>query len=62
MLSEKDKLPNVNCFNRAQWGHFSTDCREPKLCFICQTSEHVGMVCSEWNKPIEHAQYLGSAA
>jgi hypothetical protein len=43
-------------------GHFSSDCKEPKLCFICQTSSHVGRECPEWNKPLESVQYLGSAA
>jgi hypothetical protein len=48
--------------NYGQLGHFSTDCTEPKLCFICQTSDHVGRECLEWLKPMESAQYLGSAA
>jgi hypothetical protein len=62
LMLDKDKLPKVTCFNCAQWGHFSTDCRESKLCFICQTTEHVGRVCPEWNRPLELAQYLGSVA
>jgi hypothetical protein len=33
----------------------------PKLCFICQMSDHVGRDCPEWSKPLESAQYLGSA-
>jgi hypothetical protein len=61
-MLDKDKLPKVTCFNYAQWRHFSTDCRESKLYFICQTCEHVRRVCPEWNGPLEPAQYLGSAA
>jgi hypothetical protein len=37
-------------------------CREPKLCFIYQTTDHVGRECAEWLKPIDPAQYLCSAA
>jgi hypothetical protein len=51
---------NVTCYNCAQWGHFSTDCREPMLCFICQTTDRIGRDCPEWFKPLV-AQYLGSA-
>jgi hypothetical protein len=58
---DPNKQAKVICFNCAQWGHFSTDCRELKLCFICQTSDHVGRDCPEWTKPLESAQYLGSA-
>jgi hypothetical protein len=52
----------ITCFNCAGYGHFSTDCREPRLCFVCQTTDHLGRECPEWNKPVEPAQYLGSAA
>jgi hypothetical protein len=52
----------VTCFNCAEWGHFSTDCKAPKLCFICQIVEHVGRDCLEWKKPMESALYLGSVA
>jgi hypothetical protein len=55
------KLSNVTCYNCAEWDHFSIDCKQPKLCFICQTSDHVGRDCPEWMKPLEHVQYLGSA-
>jgi hypothetical protein len=50
-----EKLARVTCFNCAKWGHFSTDCKEPKLCFICQTASHVGKECPEWMKPVEGA-------
>jgi hypothetical protein len=56
-----DKQANVNCFNYVGWGHFSTDCKEPRLYFVCQTSDHDGRDCPEWSKPLELAQYLGSA-
>jgi hypothetical protein len=59
---DPDKLPKMTCFNFAEWGHFSTDCKAPKLCFICQTTDHVGRNCPEWEKPLEFALYLGSAA
>jgi hypothetical protein len=39
---ESDKVPKVTCFNCAEWGHFSTDCKALKLCFIYQTADHVG--------------------
>jgi hypothetical protein len=59
---DSDKQAKVTCFNFGQWGHFSTDCKDPRLCFICQTSDHVGRDCPEWMKPVESAQYLGSAS
>jgi hypothetical protein len=31
----RDKFAKVACFNCGSWGHFSTDCREPRLCFVC---------------------------
>jgi hypothetical protein len=62
METDQEKMPNVTCFNCAQWGHFSTDRREPRLCFICQTTDHIGTDCPEWLKPLEPPQYLGSVA
>jgi hypothetical protein len=56
------KVCNISCFNCAEWGHYSTNCKQPKLCFICHTSAHVGRDCPEWMKPLEPVQYLGSAA
>jgi hypothetical protein len=32
------------------------------VCFICQTTTHVGRDCPDWKKPLMPAQYLGSAA
>jgi hypothetical protein len=61
MALDKDKGHKVTCLNCAQWGHFSSDCRESKLCFICQTTNLVGRGSPEWSKPLEPAQYLGSA-
>jgi hypothetical protein len=55
------KTPKVTCFNCGEFGHFSTDCREPRICFICQTANHVVRDYPEWLKPIAAAQYLGSA-
>jgi hypothetical protein len=52
----------VTCFNCAGWGHFSTNCKEPRLCFVCETSDHIGRECPEWDKSNEPVQYLGSAA
>jgi hypothetical protein len=60
--AETDKQSKVNYFNCAEWGHYSSECKQPRLCFICQMTEHVGRECSEWQKPITVAQYLGSAA
>jgi hypothetical protein len=57
---EPMKMAKVTCFNCAEWGHFSNDCKEPRLCFICQTIDHVGRDCPEWLKHVESAQYLGS--
>jgi hypothetical protein len=60
-VSTTDKGPKVTCFNYAELGHFSIDCKAPKLCFICQTSTNVGSDYPEWRKPLEPIQYLGSA-
>jgi hypothetical protein len=57
-----DKQSKVNCFNYAEWGHYSSDCKQPRMCFICQTTSHVGRECPEWLQPMAAAQYLGSAA
>jgi hypothetical protein len=59
---EPGKTAKVTCFNCAEWGHFNNDCKEPRLCFIYQTVDHVGRGCHEWLQPMESAQYLGSAA
>jgi hypothetical protein len=40
-----EKLARVTCYTCAEWGHFSTDCKGPELCFICQTASHVGREC-----------------
>jgi hypothetical protein len=61
-VDDSDKLPKVTCFNCVEWGHFSTNCKVPRLCFICQTTAHVGTDCSEWKKPLEPVLYMGSAA
>jgi hypothetical protein len=50
-----EKLAKVTCYNCAEWGHFNTDCKEPKVCFICQTTNHVGRECPEWMRAIESA-------
>jgi hypothetical protein len=60
-IAVTDKGPKVTCFNCAEVGHFSTECKAPKLCFIYQTTTHVGRDCPEWRKPLEPIQYLGSA-
>jgi hypothetical protein len=59
---EAIKLCNVSCFNCIEWGHYNTDCKQPKLCFICHTLAHVDRDYPEWVKPLEPVQYLGSAA
>jgi hypothetical protein len=41
-VDDTDKLLKVTCYNCAEWGHYSTDCKASKLCFICQTAAHVG--------------------
>jgi hypothetical protein len=62
MEGEPSKVHNVSCFNCIEWGHYSTECKQLKLCFICHTLAHVGRECPEWLKPLEPVQYLGSAA
>jgi hypothetical protein len=57
-----DEHANVTCFNCVEWGHFSIDWKDPKLCFIYQTASHVGRDGPEWKKPLEPTQYLGSVA
>jgi hypothetical protein len=49
---ETEKQSKVICFNCAEWGHYSSECKQPRLCFVCQTTEHVGRECPEWQKPI----------
>jgi hypothetical protein len=61
-MEEESKQPNVTCFNCVEFGHFSTDCKAPRSCFICQTASHAGRDCPDWYKHLEPAQYLGSAA
>ncbi|XP_062203848.1 uncharacterized protein LOC133906086 [Phragmites australis] len=51
----------VVCHNCGDGGHFSNNCNQSKLCFICKRGDHVVKVCPEWKKPSEVAQYLGSA-
>jgi hypothetical protein len=57
-----DNQVRVTCFNCAEWGHFSSDCKKPKVCLICQIASHVGKDCPEWQKPLEPTLYLGSVA
>jgi hypothetical protein len=59
---EYGKLSKITCFNCAETGYYSTDCKAPRLCFICQTLAHVSRDCPDWSKPVGPAQYLGSAA
>jgi hypothetical protein len=42
-------------------GHYIIKCKQPKLCFICQTAIHVGRDCPSWMKQLELVQYLGNA-
>jgi hypothetical protein len=55
------KQSNMTCFNCAEWGHYITECKQPKLCFICQATDHVGRNFPMWMKPLEPNQYLSSA-
>jgi hypothetical protein len=32
---ELNKQSRVNCFNCSEWGHYSTDCKQSRMCFIC---------------------------
>jgi hypothetical protein len=57
---ETSKVAKVNCFNCGGCRHYNTDCKELKLCFVCETISHVGRECPEWKKPLVAAQYLGS--
>jgi hypothetical protein len=55
------KISNVTCFNCAEWGHYSTNCKKLNVRFICRTANQVGRECAEWLKPLELVQYLGNA-
>jgi hypothetical protein len=57
-----DKKPKVTCFNYGEWGRFIPNCKPMRLCFICQPVAHIGRDYLEWQKPLECAQYLGSAS
>lgn len=51
----------VPCYNCGVVGHFSSDCKKPRISFICHTTAHIGRECPDWKKPIQAALYLGSA-
>lgn len=57
----QDKNLQVVCFNCGEIGHLSSACRRPRVCFICQSTNHVVDLCPEWKKPPVAAQYYGSA-
>jgi hypothetical protein len=46
-MAEPEKQTRVTCYNCAQWGHYSTDYKKAKQCFVCQTAAHVGKECPE---------------
>lgn len=45
-------------FNCGQTGHLYFACNGPKVCFICQSTEHVVDLYPEWKKPA-HTAGLG---
>lgn len=57
----QDKNLQVVCFNCGKIGHLSSTYRRPRVCFICQSTNHVVDLCPEWKKPPVAAQYYGSA-
>lgn len=57
----QDKNLQVVCFNCGEIGHLSSACSKPRVCFICQSTNHAVDMCPEWKKPPVAAQYYGSA-
>jgi hypothetical protein len=51
----------VVCFNCGEMTHLRSSCKSPRVCFICQQTDHVVDQCPGWNKPPMAAQYYGSA-
>lgn len=59
--SSGEKNLQVVCFNCGVVGHMSSTCKNPKVCFICQHTDHVVENCPKWLKPPVAGQYYGSA-
>lgn len=57
----QNKNLQVVCFNCGEIGHFSSACSKPRICFICQSMEHVAEFCLAWKQPHTTGQYYGSA-
>ena len=49
------------CFNCGEFGHLSSSCNNPKICFICHKTDHGVELCPEWSKTPMTGQYYGSA-
>ena len=60
-VSQGQKNSLIQCFNCGDLGHYSSGCEKPKLCFCRNTTNHQGRRCPEWDKPVQMAQYFGSA-
>lgn len=46
----QDKNLQVVCFNCGEIGHLNSAYSRPRVCFICQSTNHVVELCPEWKK------------
>lgn len=56
-----EKSVEVDCFNCAESGHYSSECPKARRCHICKMDNHTSEKCLEWKKPRESAEFFGSA-
>lgn len=59
--SSIDRNIQVVCFSCGVIGHLGSACSKTKVCFICQSLEHVVDLCPEWKRPPMATQYYRSA-